>query len=195
VVDCHSYIAGTPLRFFLPIFPILLFFAFQYADQVDQRRKRLHKKSWLNLSLVIAALTYVGKYQQIASHFGLYSHGPFSDEAQAVFHYIRRNTQESAIFLFHKPRVLALLTGRKARQHSLSFRPSEVWQFAQNIKADYLLVDKFNVANNRINIAAFVQASSHKLRMIFEDNQFTLYELIRETWIREVKSRIGIQCY
>lgn len=75
VLAWHS----TPLRFFLPIFPILLFFAFQYADQVDQRRKRLHQKSWLTLFLVVVALTYVGKYQKFPPHsVEPFAHSPFS---------------------------------------------------------------------------------------------------------------------
>jgi len=170
VLAWHS----TPLRFFLPIFPILLFFAFQYADQVDQRRKRLHQKSWLTLFLVVVALTYVGKYQKFPPHsVEPFAHSPFSPEAQAAFHYIRRNTPEGATFLFRRPRVLALLTGRKAG-HSPSSQPPEVWQFAESIKADYLLVDQIY----GVNMIAFVQAYGHKLRMIFKNNQFILYELI-----------------
>ncbi len=165
-------------RYLFPIFPILLFFAFQYVDQVDQRRKRFHKRSWLSLFLVIVALTYMGKYQKVARDFEAHAHGPFAHEAQAAFDYIRRNTPENATFLFRKPRVLALLTGRRAG-HSPSSQPHAVWQFAQNIKADYLLVDRITDVDNRENMAAFVQTSSHKLRMIFENNQFTLYELIK----------------
>ncbi len=167
----------TPQRYFFPVFPILLFFAFQYVDQVDHRRKRLHKKSWLSLFLVVVALTYVGKYQKVVRDFGPFTYGLFTHEAQAAFDYIRRNTPEIATFLSREPRVLALLTGRKAG-YSFSFQPDEVWQFARKIKADYLLVDRITDADNRENMAAFVQAFSHKLRMIFENDQFALYELL-----------------
>ena len=168
--------ASVEQRFLFPIFLILLFFAFQYVDQVDHRRKKLHKKSWLSLFLVIAALTYVGKYREVARDFGPFVYGPFTHEAQAAFHYIRHNTPEHAILLFCKPRIGALLTGRKTG-YSPSSQPQEVWQFARKIKADYLLVNRILDAEVGGKMATFVQAFSHKLRMIFENNRYTLYEL------------------
>lgn len=112
-------------RFFLPLFPLYLFFAFLGLDALMQYAQS-HRPQWeiwirrigggvMGIMLCVTLVTSVYRVlpgEKVWKQEGEY--GPYSASAQDLFRYVRENTAKDSVMVFFKPRVMSLLTDRRA---------------------------------------------------------------------------------
>ena len=95
------------LRFLFPIIPLYFFYAFIGIRKTNIFKKVKIEKSIFIILIIIIIFSYIGKYTKL--DYGPIDNGATKKEAVELFDYIKDKTGKEAIFIFRKPRVLALL--------------------------------------------------------------------------------------
>jgi hypothetical protein len=123
-------------------------------------------------AVVIAAvfLSYAGKYT--TEDFGPDLSGPEGADAQGLFAYIEKHTGEDDVFLFFKPRVLSLYTGRPVAGWSNGAEHDALWAFAEEIGADYLIVNE-----GEGDLGGFVWRKGHLFSDVYSNAGFRKYPM------------------
>jgi len=101
-------------------------------------------------------------------------YGPTSKEAQECFSFIKKNTNENDVIVFHKPRVLGLYTHRK------SFSNWHTFDNMKNISKDInQFSPKYILRTNELNNPALniYIDNTKSLKIVFENEKYTLYKL------------------
>lgn len=118
------------IRFFLPIFPLYLFFVFLSLVELEKYALHLQKPQWgtqgkialcgvLAVVVSITLLSTVKKWlpsRQAWMQEG--ARGPYTPLPQELFKYIRNHTDKDSVIVFFKPRVMTMFTDRRAVQLS-----------------------------------------------------------------------------
>ncbi len=101
--------------------------------------------------------------------------GPQSPESVEVFNRVRKNTPETALIAFKKPRVLALYTNRP----SIANHPEQDMEVLREVfskhQVQYLLTCKqlYNPA-----LEEFVKGNAGVVELVFENADFKLYKIV-----------------
>jgi hypothetical protein len=133
------------------------------------------------MTLVVFLLAYHSTYaiylnfnnQQITE-------GPFTEASHEMFNFIIDHTDNTDVIVFFKPRVLALLTGRK------SIMVSDIKQLKKKV-CDYLVIRKSRGINDPIaphydQISPYGEEFSRltrELLTVFENADFIIFQLKR----------------
>jgi 4-amino-4-deoxy-L-arabinose transferase-like glycosyltransferase len=127
------------------------------------------------LALGILAISLI---QYRNCDFGALREGIGKQESTALFDYVRWQTRPDAILLFQKPRVLALLTGRRAAANHIPADDADLWRYLHAIGATHVVVDH-EVFTNRPNVLGpFVRRYPDRLRAVYANRDFTVYALL-----------------
>jgi hypothetical protein len=164
------------LRYLLPLLPLFLIY-FWHGLVVLGEKVRVPVVAPVGAVLTLAVLvSYIGKYTELS--FGPLP-GIAREEAQQLFDYVRRETPRDAVFLFQRPRALALFTGRHASAHQTPVSDGELWQYLDHIRASYVVVGT-PWEESRIVLDGFAARSPDRLREVFHNSQFTIYQIREE---------------
>lgn len=130
------YMAGTFLlftiwpyrhgaRFFLPLFPLYLFFVFLTLAEAEDYARRTGRDVWLKylrlalcgVMVFMTGVTLVSAGYRALPGEKLWKqegeYGPYTPMAQDLFRFVRENTAPDSVLVFFKPRVLTLFTDRR----------------------------------------------------------------------------------
>jgi len=161
------------LRFLLPVIPLWLLYA---GAAIDWLRDVGGRRFSLSLEVALAtimALSYLN-YFATAS----YGHDPGgTNDAgfQSVCRFVRDKTPHEAVILFSKPRLLALLTGRKSAVYPLR-TAAEIIGYGRQIGAQYVIVgDPFE--NDRRILRPAIVARSEVFEPVFRSRGFAVYHI------------------
>lgn len=161
---------GGGLRFLLPVLPIILHYAAQGFKSIHWGFTMPVKTTTVVLSLVILLQFLPEQLSAIKNAKNNFA-GPQQPESTEAFAHIKANTPANAVFLFKKPRALALYAERKA----FATHPTDTALFLQDIAAlspAYILThtDLQDVATQN-----YLTAHQHQWDSIWGNNKFTLY--------------------
>jgi hypothetical protein len=124
--------------------------------------------------LVAIGVTYVARYSTL--DFGPIPTGVEQPESIALFDFIVEETDEDDVFVFRKPRVLALYTGRRtSTYHSRKVEDQELWGYFHEIDAAYLVVAP---EIDRSYLGPFVERNVDRLQEVYSNTGFTVYRLL-----------------
>jgi hypothetical protein len=124
------------LRFLIPLLP----FWFLY---ICEGLRRLPKRvEWAAASAVAIVIVCGFAWQYARERKGPFI-GPFNNPAfENVASYIRSQTPRDAVFVFSKPRALALLTDRSAAAYYQPQQDMELWGLFDSLAVRYVLVNR-----------------------------------------------------
>lgn len=98
--------------------------------------------------------------------------------------YIRQHTGSKDVFLFRKPRLLALMIGRTSSVYPMHLdrepTADEIWNYAQKIHARYLIVPSVpnaDVSSTNDVLAAFQRNYGSHLQLTFDLPRYHLYRI------------------
>lgn len=180
LIFAYDWMVG--IRYLIPLIPLYIMYIFCGLETIPAFLGIDFKKYITVGMLCLMSYSYYDSYT-FRSFSGLH-HGILTRESQEVFEYVRRNTPEDSVFIFFKPRVLSLFTGRKAAVYHETDNPRQLWQFFKKIKATHILV-KFHSENLLVSdvhkegdrVLQLIQPYLEKLEMIFENDQFRIYRI------------------
>lgn len=180
-IFCAIYLLGlmpwmaTNARYLMPAIP-LLFFYLVVGLATLARRPRL-SAALLGILFAICASTYTGRYIRYAhTDLGQELRAANSQPAGALYDYIRRHTERDAVFVFSRPRVLALFTRRASVTYRDAMNPMppdpQMFELMNQTQASYLL--DAGLADHE-QVAAFVARHPERLRLVYHHGPFKLY--------------------
>jgi hypothetical protein len=118
--------------------------------------------------------SYAGQYTRM--EFGSLREGIGKAETVALFDYVRGHTAHDDVFVFQKPRALALFTGRKASALHTPASDQELWAYLGRVHATHVVVSPLFADNYRL-LRPFVQRNTERLREVYENGDFSVYRI------------------
>lgn len=162
------------IRFLIPILPLYFFYV---VDGLRRLRAALPKRWGEAVFWGITAVilfSYIAKYSTMP--FAAIPTGVAQPDSVALFEYVKNDTAVSDVFIFRKPRVLALYTGRSAAIfHPAGATEAAQWAFWQEIKATYLIVSRWDEPHWQ----QFINSHQEFLQLTYANTDFRVYRILR----------------
>jgi hypothetical protein len=161
-------------RFLMPIIPLYVFYAFAGIEEPSLIKRTGIRKTVFLIVMAIICVSYATKYTTL--DYGCIREGIGKKETVELFDYIKKNTQKADIFIFQKPRALALYTGRKASVYHCPEDYRDLWRYFWDIKASYVIVgEPFDT--DRAYLSLFVERYRNNLEEIYSNQDFKVYKI------------------
>ncbi len=171
-------VSDQGLRFLFPILPFYFYFVFIGLEVLVHScctpKNKLFAQTCIFLVLIIAT-AYLMKSSVAQAANNIRNHraneqGAFSEAANDVFSFIKKNTASDDILIFRKPRVMRLRTGRQSLVVDDSSEIS---------RGDYLCYDT-KTSHLQISPADIDKLVDKKqLHRIYSNDVFRLYRIIK----------------
>jgi len=165
-------------RYSLPVWPLMLLYALAGAYQLGTRAG----KPWRIAlpALVVGGLwgLYIAQYRR--ADFGPIPFSVTGARSRQVFDVMKARLPPDAVVLARKPTIIALFTGRRAAIWPSPFRDDELWRYARQIGATYLLQGPldYGISGSRPDqFDAFIERNQARLTLIFTNPWFRLYQV------------------
>ena len=169
-----------PLRYLIPLLPLYIFYILIGAESLQIGQRRMAAAGTLVVLLIIL-LTYTARYTK--QDFGPQREGIAVPTSTELFDYVRQRTEPDDVFVFVKPRVLALMTGRRcaawqlpANMPSIEAYHDDLWRYFRQIDARYLIVTAWPPFDRQL-MMPFVQRSPATLHPVLSNRHFNVYRI------------------
>jgi hypothetical protein len=158
-----------------PIIPLFIYYAVNGIGTISTLSRIISPKVALALFVVCISLSYAGYYSKV--ELGPFPEGVGRSESRELFSFIKENTHKEDIFIFRKPRALALFTERKA---SVYYTGSDkaLWNFFSSIKASYLIVGRPFRAD-QVFLRPFLARNSDKVQSVYINADFEVFRIVK----------------
>jgi hypothetical protein len=158
------------LRFLIPFIPLYIVYVLVGINQIGLVQPRVEKVV-VRVMLATIMLSYAAHYTTV--NYGILPDGVATEDAVGLFNYVQTNTEDDAVFIFRRPRALALFTNRSAAVYHEFEDDADLWQFAREIEATYLIAgsldDDFWLA--------FIERNRSYLELVYVNNDFRVYKI------------------
>ena len=157
-------------RSLIPVIPLYIFYALVGIKRTNfPRHKEIERSVFITLVVVIF-VSYMGKYTTI--DYGPIQDGIAKKETIELFDYIKEETNEKDVFIFAKPRVLSLFTGRRASVYHHTQDPKDLWDYFYEINATYIIV-----AWDREELRPLIESYRDSLQEVYSNSDFGVYRI------------------
>lgn len=164
------------VRLFIPLFPLYVFYASAGLDWLTGFRQRPWRRPMLAILCAGIAVSYLGRYTTL--DYGPIREGVERNETKELLTYLRRETSPNAVYIFFKPRLLALLTGRRSSiYHAAS--DEELFKYFAQIGVTEVILNRHNVQDQAV-LRPLLERHQDRFQPIFSNGQFTVYRLTRQ---------------
>lgn len=173
VVSVVTWPAYQGARFFIPVMPLYIFYAFVGLKRIDFfQRKRIERFLFITLIAAIF-VSYASKYTKV--DYGQLREGISKKETIDLFDYIKENTDKEDVFIFQKPRVLSLFTGRSTSVYHQPQDDKDLWDYFQEIDAAYLIVGPQVLRPDFLR--HFVEKYEDNFQEMYSNSDFKVYRI------------------
>jgi len=163
-------------RFLLPVFPIYVALAVEVAGRLI---RRLRSPARVAVAAALLAALGIGYSAQYAAlDWGPIRESFLDDDFLQVADFVRSHTSESDVFLFRKPRVLPLLTGRRAATYAM--QPG-LGEFVRGLHPDYLVAVNAPAgifASDADYLWPFIKAHAQSLQLAYRNSTYSIYRVL-----------------
>lgn len=165
-------------RYSLPVWPLMLLYAFAGAYELGTRAGAAARIA--APALLVAGLWMLQVVQYRRADFGPIPFSVTADHSREVFAVMKARLPPDAVVLTRKPTIIALFTGRRAAVWPAPFREARVWAYAHQIGATYVLQGPLDYGLNGSrpdDFDAFIERNQARLHPIFTNPWFRLYQM------------------
>jgi hypothetical protein len=168
-------------RFLIPIVPFYFCYCLLGVRWIDAAmEQRWHARHVVGAMFVVVVLvSYVGRYATL--HFGPLREGIAKRESQELFEFVKAATNPNDVLVFSRPRVLALMTGRRVSGGYSPSEPCRLWEYMSGIRASYVVTgpaqDAFNA--DAVYLGQFVARFGDDLRQVMANRDLAVYRIER----------------
>lgn len=127
------------IRFLFPLMPFLMYYLVTGLQSLSLF-EAIRRNVKISVLGVLLLSSYLIPMQNILRMQDKTVAGPQEEQALQAWEYIRANTDEDAVILFSKPRVLALYTGRKSLANHKADDPAAIQALIRDYDVDYILL-------------------------------------------------------
>jgi len=125
---------------------------------------------------VVVALLYGAKYSTM--RFGPLAEGVATAESVELFEFVKQATPPEAIFVFSKPRALALFTDRRASAPLIADDRCRLWQYIAEIGASYVITGPPASDAEAVYLDRFVVSFPAAFRRMMGNQALAVYRII-----------------
>jgi hypothetical protein len=178
-------VSSDSLRYLLPILPLLIFYAVYGIYSIGSRFGR----TWQSVlpAMFCGALLSLHVAQYAKADFGPIPDSVTDPNSRELFNTIKTDLPTDAVLLFWKPTILALLTGRSAAVWRAYANDDELWQYANEIGAGYIVNMKSTQSYSYDErFQAFIERNQSALRLLFSNEWFDLYQIAKAPTSRPI---------
>ena len=107
--------------------------------------------------------------------------GVGKSESIALFEYVKNKTDKNDVFIFRKPRVLSLYTGRSASVYHVVKDKEKLWDYFGKVGARYVIVGARSVfPRDDIVLREFLRGYKGEFEMVYSNMDFDVYKVKRQ---------------
>jgi len=158
-------------RFLIPLLPLWLL----YIGVTLRQLQFSHKPAVCGTIVVCVGIAFVSRYSRISD--GPIRQGLGDASFLRTCEYIRSSTPKNSVLIFSKPRLLALVTERKASTYDTPHNDGELWEDFTSIHARYVLVNR-QFADDREYLEPLILRNAAHAHEVFAEAQYHLYEIL-----------------
>lgn len=161
-------------RFLLPIYPVLIFYLIEFIEDLSQ--KTLNRQKWVSVApAAITTLVFFSHYLRYyqSANFDEINDGIQTPQATEFFEYIHHNTPQNAVFIFFKPRALALYTERSAAACGIWEHPSVLEACFDKIDPDYIATGP-----DDIPLLEYIYENPDQFDQVFQNDGFSVHRCL-----------------
>lgn len=160
--------SNAGIRFVLPLIPIVFIYVAEALMLIRPKRKVL-----VSLLAIIPFFFAAERSYNLANNWPKSVDGPQSENAVALFNFVKENTDKNTTFLFTKPRVLGLYANRNAIGNGKRQSQESILTQLDSIPINYL-VQAYALPNAGLDSVL----SEHKSRtnLVYNVDGFRVYE-------------------
>jgi len=162
------------VRFLIPIIPFWLYYIAYFVRTVGNRLGGRSKQALCAVLLALCTCSYASGYMRTS--FGPIRLGLGDPEFQKTCQYIRDHVPPETAIVFSKPRLLTLLTDRRASAYYEAADDAELWKYFESISAGFILFDP-EFSSDSVYLRCFIQRGQPRLSIVFADGKFRLYRV------------------
>tara|TARA_R110001592_G_scaffold5535_2_gene30477 strand:- start:4415 stop:5992 length:1578 start_codon:yes stop_codon:yes gene_type:complete len=164
---------GVAVRYIFPIIPFYVFYVLFGIFQLNYFNKKL---STINHLLLVLLLTFLYAFKFSYTQYGAIEPGIEDEQAKALFSFVKKNTDDSDILIFPKPRVLSLYTNRKASPYPYTGvnNPISFMNYIKAIDSQYLIT----FPKNQEPILLLLKRYPNNFRLIYNNPPYDVYKYI-----------------
>lgn len=163
------------IRYLLPIVSFYLFYSLQGIKALPQRNG--FRTAVIAIVVISVTATYAASYN--TRNFREVPNSITKAEAIEFFEYVKKQTNENDVFIFTKPRALALFTGRKSSFFPLKKDDKEAWEYFRTVNATYLVVGPVGVEpHEQVFFTGFVGRNKDYFREVYANADFVIYQIL-----------------
>jgi hypothetical protein len=159
-------------RFWIPVIPFYLFFALVGAERLGAIFGK--RRAWPAVAVLLAAavLSYGARY-------ATFDRGPIPvgiDRPDTIrfFRFVSTRTTPRAVFIFRRPRALALFTGRPAAVYARLPDFDTEWAFFESIHAAYIGVGP----EDGRYLSRLLERHARNVQEIYREGHFRVYRIV-----------------
>ncbi len=169
--------ADQGLRYFLPALPLYVFYIFCgvefWAGKPGQPLLAAIRNVFFIGLLGAVLFNYVSFYRQW--DYRAIPEGPDKKESVEFFNFIREKIPREAVFIFSKPPILTMFTGRASSIYQIPVDRDQLWQYIHSIHAGYLIYCQ--PLSDQKNLGPFIRYYEKDLKPVFMNKDFELFEI------------------
>jgi hypothetical protein len=161
-------------RFLIPLIPFYLYYCLLGIRGLSMplaARKRV-----IVALGVVVALLYGGKYSTM--RFGPLPDGVATPESVELFQFVKQATPPEAVFVFSRPRALALFTNRRASAPAVAEDPCRLWRYVAEIRANYVITGPPASNEEAVYLDRFVAGYPAALQRVMGNDAFAVYRIV-----------------
>ena len=165
-------------RFLIPLVPFYLYYCLlgvQRIDAVVEGRWGGRRVVFVAF-LALVGLTYVGRYA--TERYDRITPGVTDPESLELFEFVRTATGPQEVFVFSKPRALALFTGRSAAPPFRPGDPCALWRYIAEIHASYVITGPDALNPDIVAFGRFVSQYRGGFRRVMATGGLAVYRVI-----------------
>lgn len=169
-----SWTSDFDTRFLIPVLPLWLYYVISYVRMIATKVLRLDARVTPALLFPLFVTSYISGYTH--TNFGPIREGVGDPRFLQACAYIRTTTAPGAVIIFAKPRLLALMTNRRAEAYHQPSIDSELWRYFASISADYVLISG-ELRRDVGYMHGFIGRQKERFSLKFENKAFALYQI------------------
>lgn len=159
-------------RFLIPLFPLYIYYAFVGLQKMTTGKRDIIKSAIIITLMITIFGSYLAKYTQM--DFGPIKEGILKRETVELFEYIKAETSKEDVFVFWKPRVLSLFTGRPASCYHETERDEDLRTYFKRIGARYIIESLYW---DEPYFRNYIRRSLQNLELVYHNSDFRVFKI------------------